>query len=255
MIVGQLKTRMGRLGEWVIIFRRVGAYGPTQPERGWQPVLQAHEYSVYSCWWSGWMVEHWRFFLFSERHSFRRLTVPWASQWQGIMVLYFFLLILHVPRSVDFSKSVLDRHPSRWQRPGDAWRVCAWQRTTLWINSWSWWDCLHLLIWVSLLEPWWRGGPLPAGKVMGSLLKPLYPGATWRNHLQRTENNPELEGFEWNKKTCLWSNWITEWRRSETWAEHFFSLGASQRHFQIWLRKPKTISGGIYHPNVLCPLM
>lgn len=110
----------------VFIFRRVGAYSPAQPVFRLTPFLQAHEYSVYSRWWSGWMVEHWRlvFFFFCERHSFQRLTITWASRWQGILVqyIYIFYLILRVHESVDFSKSVLDRRPRSWRRPGDTWR-------------------------------------------------------------------------------------------------------------------------------------
>lgn len=192
-------------------------------------------------------------------------------------VFIFFNLILHVCESVDFSKSILDRRPRSWRRPGDTWRGRAWRSRVPGRHREEAVKAGEIVFIClsgsaprssgALLE----GRALPAGEVMGSLFRPLHPGALGGETLCTdwtaipTINKQQTEkvvskGFDLNQthlSLVKLNHQHTEntWGRSETWAEHFSSLGESRRHLQIWLRKPQTISGGIYHPSVLCPLM
>lgn len=143
------------------------------------------------------MVKNWRFFVFSERHSFQRLTITWASRWQGILVQYFVNLILRVCKSVDFSKSILDRHPRSWRRAGDTW----WRHGADFqediVKKWSkllrFFSSAYLGPRCRVLEPSWRGG-LTCGWGRGVVAQtPPSWDASWRNHLQRSENNPHYE--------------------------------------------------------------
>lgn len=185
---------------WGVQYRSAGE-GSWQPVFRLTPFLRAHEYSVYSRWWSGWMVEHWRGFCLWT--SF----LPKINHHVGVTVtgnigtvFIFFYLILRVCESVDFSKSVLDRRPRSWRRPGDTWRGRAWRSRVPGRHREEAVEAGEIVFIClsgsaprssgALLE----GRALPAGEVMGVVAQtPPSWCAWWRNHLQRLDNNPNYQ--------------------------------------------------------------
>lgn len=115
-------------------------------------------------------------------------------------------------------------------------------------------------------NPWLRDADLPGkGVVMGTLLKPLHHSSLLNNNYkQALGRNRFLKVFEFRvlvSRTFVFgqpepSTHRKQERMKENMSQTFFPpLCASRRHLKLRFSKSQTISDGIYHADVLCPLM
>lgn len=109
------------------------------------------------------------FFSPSKSHSFQRLTIKWASRWQGILVYPgFYLIWLYVRGSL----LTFPIDTPGWRRTADMWRGRAWWSRVTWTHHE---ETVRLSFSGQQMGPgpyaWLQDADLPGkGVVMGSLL-------------------------------------------------------------------------------------